>query len=44
MESFLNSLSRTVSHHWETATPNDFGALALAIVTSCWFFCRYVDR
>lgn len=37
----LNALGRLWSH----ATPEDFGALAIAIVCAAWFFTRfYGDR
>ena len=44
MESLIDSVSRIVSRQWEIATPNDFGALALTLITACWFFSRYCDR
>ncbi len=45
MDGLLNSVMRTISGHWSSATPTDFGTMALAIVLSAWFFTRfYGDR
>jgi len=45
MERLINSASRAITGHWETATPTDFGALALGIVLVSWFCTRfYGDR
>ena len=45
MDGLLDSVIRKVSGHWAHATPTDFGALAIAIVVTAWFFTRfYGDR
>lgn len=41
MDNYLNSVIRIVSNRWSHATPEDFGALALTIVISAWFFTRF---
>ena len=41
MNSIVNNVTREVTHHWETATPTEFGALALAIVLVGWFCTRF---
>lgn len=33
----MNAIGRL----WSNATPEDFGAMALAIVCSAWFFTRF---
>ena len=45
MNNLLESVMHNVAGRWASATPTDFGALALAIVISAWFFTRfYGDR
>lgn len=45
MDNFINNAVRSFLHHYEHATPTDFGALALAIVVGGWFCTRfYGDR
>jgi len=41
MDNFINSAVREALHHYEHATPTDFGALALGIVVVSWFFSRF---
>ncbi len=41
MNGLVDSTMHMVSHRWANATPTDFGALALAIVVSAWFFSRF---
>ncbi len=41
MNDVLDSVMRDVAGRWSHATPNDFGALAIAIVVSAWFFTRF---
>lgn len=37
LDAFINALDR----FWTRATPEDFGAMALAIVCFAWFFTRF---
>ncbi len=41
MDGLLNSVTRIVSGQWSSATPTDFGAVALAIVLTAWFCTRF---
>lgn len=41
MSNFINSAVRDALHHYENATPTDFGALALGIVVIGWFCTRF---
>ncbi len=41
MNSYVDSTMRSISNHWHNATPGDFGALALTIVITGWFFTRF---
>ena len=41
IDGLLHSVSRMVSGQWASATPTDFGAMALAIVLAAWFCTRF---
>ncbi|RLS37815.1 MAG: hypothetical protein DWH81_10705 [Planctomycetota bacterium] len=41
MERFINDAVRTTLHHYEHATPSEFGILALGIIVVGWFITRF---
>ena len=45
MDGMVDSVMHALGSRWASATPTDFGTLALVIVISAWFFTRfYGDR